>query len=96
MVTNYEVDAFLTSLRDEGAEVQGLIKRFLLLLDDAHNPDMASARARLRVLMQRDAEIGKHRAVWALLGPWLEEPAQPAKPPKTTGKVIETLGVTPP
>jgi hypothetical protein len=96
MVTNYEVDAFLTSLRDEGAEVQGLIKHFLLLLDDAHNPDMASARARLRTLMQRDAEIGKHRAIWALLHPWLSEPSEPVKPSKTTGKVIESLGVTPP
>ena len=96
MVTNYEVDAFLTSLRDEGAEVQGLIKHFLLLLDDAHNPEMAPARARLRALMQRDAEIGKHRPVWQLLAPWLEEPSELAKPAKTTGKVIESLGVTPP
>ena len=96
MVTNYEVDAFLTSLRDEGVEVQALIKHFLLLLDDAHNPDMALARARLRTLMQRDAEIGKHRAVWTLLAPWLEEPSQPTKLSKTTGKVIEGLGVTPP
>jgi len=96
MVTNYEVDAFLTSLRDEGAEVQGFIKHFLLLLDDAHNPEMASARARLKALMQRDGEIGKHRAAWALLAPWLEEPSQPAKEAKSTGKVIESLGVTPP
>ncbi len=96
MVSNYEVDAFLTSLRDEGAEVQGFIKHFLLLLDDAHNPDMASSRARLRALMQRDTEIGKHRAIWTMLAPWLVEPADPVKPAKTTGKVIESLGVTPP
>lgn len=96
MATNYEVDAFLTSLRDEGAEVQEVIKHFLHMLDDAHNPDMAPARARLRVLMQRDTEIGKHRAIWALLAPWLSEPSEPAKPAKTTGKVIESLGVTPP
>jgi hypothetical protein len=57
---------------------------------------MAAARARLRALMQRDTEIGKHRAVWSLLGPWLQEPSQSAKPSKTTGKVIESLGVTPP
>lgn len=96
MATNYEVDAFLTSLRDEGPEVQGFIKHFLQLLDDAHNPDMASARARLRALMQRDAEIGKHRGVWGALAPWLGEPAEPVKQSKTTGKVIESLGVTPP
>jgi hypothetical protein len=53
MVTNYEVDAFLTSCAMK-ARGPGLIKHFLLLLDDAHNPDMASARARLRTLMQRD------------------------------------------
>ena len=96
MISNYEVDAFLTSLRDEGAEVQGFIKHFLLLLDDGHNPDMAPARARLRALMQRDTEIGKHRAIWGALAPWLVEPVESAKPAKTTGKVIESLGVTPP
>lgn len=96
MVTNYEVDAFLTSLRDEGPEVQEFIKHFLQLLDDAHSPEMAGARARLTALMQRDAEIGKHRAIWGLVAPWLAEPSQSAKPGKTTGKVIESLGVTPP
>ena len=96
MITNYDVDAFLTSLRDEGEEVQNFIKHFLLLLDDAHNPEMAPVRARLRALMQRDLEIGKHRQVWAYLALWLEEPAQASKPSKSTGKVIEGLGVTPP
>jgi hypothetical protein len=96
MVTNYEVDAFLTSLRDESAEIQEFIKHFLLVLDDSHNPGMASARARLKMLMRRDAEIGKHRAIWGQLSPWLAEPSEPAKPAKTTGKVIESLGVTPP
>jgi hypothetical protein len=48
------------------------------------------------MLMRRDAEIGKHRAIWGQLSPWLAEPSEPAKPAKTTGKVIESLGVTPP
>ncbi|MFZ5862100.1 MAG: hypothetical protein ACOYXR_04550 [Nitrospirota bacterium] len=96
MVTNYEVDAFISSLRDEGAEVQGLIKNFLKVLDDAHNPDLAAARKRLRELMQRDAEIGKHQQVWPLLAPWLVEAPTPAKPSKPKGTVIKDIGVAPP
>lgn len=96
MVTNYEVEAFLNAMRDEGPEVHAMIKDFLKLLDDANNPDLAGVRARLRGLMQRDDEIGKHRKVWALFAPWLAETAEPAKPAKTKGKIIEDLGVTPP
>jgi hypothetical protein len=96
MVTNYEVDAFISSLRDEEAEVQGLIKNFLKVLDDAHNPELASARRRLRELMQRDAEIGKHQQVWPLLAPWLIETSAPAKPGKPKGTVIKDIGVAPP
>lgn len=96
MVTNYEVDAFLTGMRDEGPEVQGMIKDFLKLLDDAHNPDLSAARKRLRELMQRDAEIGKYQKVWPLLAPWLVEPSEPSKPGRSKGKIIEELGVTPP
>jgi len=98
MVTNYEVDAFLTAMRDESAEVQGMVRNFLKVLDDAHNPDLAMARKRLRELMQRDSDIGKHQKMWALFAPWLVEPSLPAKPsqPKGKGKVIEELGVTPP
>ena len=96
MVTNYEVEAFLNGMRDESPEVQGVIKNFLKVLDDAHNPDLAAARKRLRDLMQRDAEIGKYQKVWPLLAPWLAEPAEPAKPGRTKGKIIEDLGVTPP
>jgi len=96
MVTNYEVDAFVTSLRDEGPEVQNLITHVLQVLDDAHNPGLKPARARLRALMQRDAEIGKHRAMWAILDPWLAEPAESVTSPKATGNVIKSLGVTPP
>jgi hypothetical protein len=96
MVTNYEVEAFISSLRDEGAEVQGFVKSFLKLLDDAHNPDLAAARKRLRDLMQRDAEIGKHQQVWPLLAPWLVEVSGPAKPSKPKGAVIKDIGVAPP
>jgi hypothetical protein len=98
MVTNYEVDAFLTAMRDESAEVQGMVRNFLKVLDDAHNPDLAMERKRLRELMQRDSDIGKHQKMWALFAPWLVEPSLPAKPsqPKGKGKVIEELGVTPP
>lgn len=96
MATNYEVDAFINSLRDEGAEAQGLIKNFLKVLDDAHNPDLAAARKRLRELMQRDAEIGKHQQVWPLLAPWLVEAAAPAKASKPKGAVIKEIGAAPP
>jgi hypothetical protein len=96
MVTNYEVDAFISSLRDEGAEVQGLVKNFLKVLDDAHNPELAAARKRLRELMQRDAEIGKHTQVWPVLAPWLVEASAPAKPSKPKGTVIKEIGATPP
>ncbi len=98
MVTNYEVDAFLTTMRDENAEIQGMVGNFLKVLDDAHNPDLTAARKRLRDLMQRDSEIGKHQKIWTLLAPWLAERSEPPKPnqPKSKGKVIEELGVTPP
>jgi hypothetical protein len=96
MVTNYEVEAFLTGMRDESPEVQGIIKHFLKVLDDAHNPDLAAARKRLRELMQRDAEIGKHQKLWPLLAPWLAEPSEPPPPGRSKGKIIEDLGVTPP
>lgn len=96
MVTNYEVEAFISSLRDEGPEVQGLIKNFLKVLDDAHNPDLAAARTRLRDLMQRDAEIGKHQQVWPVLAPWLAEASSPAKPSKPKGTVIKDIGAAPP
>ena len=96
MVTNYEVEAFLTGMRDESPEVQGIIKNFLKVLDDAHNPDLSAARKRLRELMQRDAEIGKYQKVWPLLAPWLTEPSESPKAARSKGKIIEDLGVTPP
>jgi len=96
MTTNYEVDAFISSLRDEVAEVQSLVKNFLKVLDDAHNPDLAAARKRLRDLMQRDAEIGKHQQVWPVLAPWLSDASAPPKPTKPKGTVIKDIGVTPP
>lgn len=96
MVTNYEVEGFLNAMRDEAPEIQGIVKNFLKILDDANNPELAAARARLRALMQRDDEIGKHRKVWALFAPWLTESSEAPKPAKTKGKIIEELGVTPP
>jgi len=96
MVNNYEVDAFLTSMRDEDPEVQGIVRNLLKVLDDAHNPDLAGARKRLRTLMQRDTEIGKHQRVWSVMAPWLAESSEPVKPEKLKTKVIEELGVTPP
>lgn len=96
MVTNYEVEAFLTSLRDEDAAVLGLVRNVLKVVDDAHNPDLAPARKRLRELMQRDGEIGKYQNVWRLLAPWLVEGSDQATPREPKGTAIKEMGVRPP
>ena len=69
MVSNYEVEVFLNGLKDEGPEIKNLVLNFLKVLEDANNPDLNSARQKLRDLMKRDSEIGKNKKVWLLIAP---------------------------
>ena len=96
MITNYEGEAFLSSLRDEDQTVRGIVQRIFSVLDDSHNPDLAAARKRLIALMHRDEEIGKHQNAWRVVAPWLRESVEPDQREKPKTKVIEQLGVTPP
>ena len=72
MVSNYEVEVFLNGLKDEGPEIKNLVLNFLKVLEDANNPDLNSARQRLRELMKRDSEIGKNKNVWNLIAQRIE------------------------
>jgi len=96
VITNYEGEAFLSSLRDEEQGVRDIVRHIFNVLDDANNPDLAGARKRLMALMQRDEEIGKHQSAWRVVASWLQGPAEANQREKPKTKVIENLGVTPP
>ena len=93
MVSNYEVDVFLNGLKDEGSEIKNLVLNFLKVLEDSNNPDLNSARERLRSLMKRDAEIGKNKKVWRILAPQIESDPSGKTDSGKEKTAVEDLGL---
>lgn len=93
MVSNYEVDVFLNGLKDEDSETKNLVLNFLKVLEDANNPDLNSARKKLRDLMKRDSQIGKNKKVWLLIAPQIEKDPVIKKDTGEKKSEVENLGL---